>query len=413
MSKKQLFKDNILVFLGANFANGLNYLLNIFLKRTDDHIFNLYTVYSSVSLLLLVPSLVAMRTFTVFGDSPIANIKRSIAQQKNKVFIAIICFCLLLLPFDYFLTRYTEAGTWVTSLLLILIAIVGFIANIFRGIKQNEEDFKIAVISLNIEACGRLILGFIFAIPLNMGISGILLGHVLGLIGSLLICFDRKYVNEEVQVNDEISLRNVFITSTLMTLGLEFISNFDIIYSNYVLKDQEVAQTEFNTMQFFRKIIFFGIFGVSSVILSFGSKNKHSKKFSFLFTLGTGLVIGIGLGTFFYLIKGIIFAILKGSVTLITPQNQILFLLATTLMSTSYLLSNWLFTLKKKMYIYIPLIISTVQTVLFLLFGKELFSLLQTFLATSILFFIITISAGLVEVINERKKGEIATYDTV
>jgi len=396
MSKKQLFKDNVLMFIGGNIANALNYFLNIILLRIDNHLFNLYTAYSSIGLILLAPSLVSMRVFTVFGNPIIENIRRYYVKNKNKVLIILIISSLLLIPFNLFLTRVTVDGTIVTSALLIVLAIIGLIANIFRGIRQNHEDYKTAVLSINLEAMGRLFLGYVFAITLDMGISGILLGHILGLVGSLLICFDRSHI-ETMTHNDEVRLKNIFLGTLLMTAGLEFFSNFDIIFSNHVLQEDLTAQTEFNTLQFFRKIIFFGIFTVSSIILSLGGKNRHTKRFMFIFTLGTGLFIGIGIGGVFFLFRNIIFNLLHQNITLISTGHQILFLIFTTLMSTSYLLANWLFTMKKTYFVLLPIIAAVIQFLCFILIGKDLDTVLQAFYISSGLFFLLTLIGGISE----------------
>lgn len=402
MSKKQLIKDNLLVFIGGNIASGLNFILNFALLRIDEKLFNLYTAYTSVALILLVPSLVTMRVFTVFGNPVIENIRRFYLNNKNKVLSAFIVLAILFFPLNYLLTQITEEGNFITSVLLIALSIIGLIANVFRGIRQNEEDYKTAVISINLEAIGRVVLGFLFAVVLKMGISGILLGHILGFAASLLICFDKKQVARGITHNDEIRLKNVFFSTFFMTLGLEFFSNFDIIYADNVLENSSKAQTEFNTLQLFRKIIFFGTFAVSSVILSLGGKNRHTKKFMFGLTLLLGFIIGIGFGGFFYLIKDILFSILKTDISLISPSKQVLFLVATTLMSSAYLLANWLFSLKKLRFVYLPIVASAIQFIIFITFGKDLDSLLNAFTAASAIFFGITFASGLGEALNIR-----------
>lgn len=402
MSKKALFKANLLFFIGGNIANALNFALNIALVKIDKNLLNEYTAYTSISLILLVPSLVTMRIFTVFGNPIIVNIQRSLRKNKNRTIASIILFSLLLIPFNYFLTTISTNGTWITSSLLIALAIVGFVANIFRGIQQNEENNKIAVISLNMEAAGRLILGFIFAIPLKMGISGVLLGHVLGLVASMIVCFEYKHINSPLEHNDEVRLRNLFLNTFFMTIGLEFFSNFDIIYTNYILGQAEDVKAEFNTLSIFRKIIFFGIFSISSVYLSVGGKNRFTKKFLFTTSVVVSFIISIGLGGFFFLFKDFIFEFLDQDMHLITNKHIIVFLISTTLMSTAYLLSNWLFTLKKNIFIYLPLAASLVQTLVFIIIGKDLYSLLNAFLITSIIFFGITFGVGFVEIMKKE-----------
>jgi hypothetical protein len=391
------------MFLGGNIANALNYVLNIVLIRVDEPLFNLYTAYSSLSLILLVPSYVSMRIFTVFGSPVIANIRDVIVRRKNFFLAGTIIAALLLIPLNILLTKVTESGNTITSILLITLACIGFIANIFRGIRQHEENYKRAVVSLNIEALGRVILGFFFAVVLDWGISGILVGHILGLIGSLLVCFDPVHVDKTAEVKDELQLKSIFLNTFVMTAGLEFFSNFDIVYSNYILHQNDQAQTEFNTLQFFRKIIFFGIFTVSSTILSIGSKNRHTNKFMFMFTFATGMLIGIICGVGFFIFKPIIFGVLGQDISLITNAQLALFIGATTLMSTAYLLTNWLFSKKKLLYVFIPVAASLSQAVLFLTAEKALDPLLNAFYMASAIFFIIAISMSIWETLQKKE----------
>lgn len=402
MSKKQLIKDNVLMFVGGNIANALNYLLNIILLRTDKPLFNLFTAYSSLTLLLFIPSLVSLRVFTVFGNPVIANLRESLIRNKNKYLIGIIVLVSLLIPLNLLLTNISEDGNFITSSLLLIVATISILANIVRGIQQYEENYKRAILSINIEALGRLFLGFFFAVILKFGISGILIGHIIGLIGSLLVCFEKKHIAITQKKSDQFRLKNIFYNTFIMTAGLEFLSNFDIVYSNRILQKDVAAQTEYNVLQFFRKIIFFGIYTVSSTILSIGSKDRHSKKFMFLFTFMTGLIIGIGCGIGFFLLKGLIFKLLAQDISLISNQELAIFICATTLMSTGYLLSNWLFSLKRKLYIYIPLISSGIQFIIFVLSGHSLQALLNAFYISSIMFFLLAVAGSVLEITNTQ-----------
>jgi len=127
MSKKQLLKDNLLMFIGGNVANAMNYVLNVVLLRVDDKLLNLYTAYTSVALILLIPSQVSLRTFTVFGNPIVENIRRFYLRNKNKCLAILIFLILLLIPINLILTRITQEGNFVTSSLLIVLALLGFV----------------------------------------------------------------------------------------------------------------------------------------------------------------------------------------------------------------------------------------------------------------------------------------------
>jgi hypothetical protein len=282
---------------------------------------------------------------------------------------------------------------------LIVLGLIGFVSYVFRGIRQNEEDYKIAVLSLNIEAVSRLVLGLIFSVYLKMGVSGILLAHICGLVGSLLLCFDYRHIHKSLAHNDEVRLQNLFVNTFWLTAGLEFFSNFDTAYANHVLNPNDITpsppeQTQYNTVQFFRKIIFFGTFTVSSIVLSMGGKSKHSKKFMFFYTLVVGFTIGLGSSIGFLLFKNLLLGFLKKDIDLISTGGLIKFLIATTFMSVSYLLSNWLYTLNQKLFVYLPVVASAFQFLLYLTLATELYSILNVFFYSSLIFFILIFTAG-------------------
>jgi hypothetical protein len=412
MTSKKLVKDNLIMFIGGNVANALNYFLNLALFRIDDTLLNLYTTYTSVSLLLLIPSQVSLRTFTVFGNPIVENLRRYYLRNKNLVLSLLIVLALMLLPANIILTRITQSGKTVTSVLLILLALIGVVSYVFRGIRQHDEDYRTAAISLNIEAVSRLVLGLLFSVYLKMGISGILIAHIIGLIGSLIVCFDKEQFRSTLKHNDEVRLKNLFVNTFWLTAGLEFFANFDIIYSAHILNPENLAppppaQTQFNTLQFFRKIIFFGSFTVSSIILSIGGKGHKTKQFMFMYTMVVGLIIGVGSSIFFILLKKPILSILQKDLTLISNLQLVQFLAATTFMSTSYLLANWLYTLKKTNFIFLPMIASITQFTLYILFAKDLISMLNIFFITSTIFFVLTFGAGIYELLIKNKSIEI------
>lgn len=404
-SKKKLIKDNLLLLVGGNIGNVFSFLLNVLLLRADPNLANLYVGYNSVILILGVPALVAMRAFTVYGDSIFGKLKNYYERNKNKSTWFVIGFITLLFVLTNIIKFSTEESTLFSSALIIIVAISTFITYSFRGLKQHEENFLAPVISLNIETGGRLIFAYILGVWLGLGIYGVLTAAFITLLLSLIPCFDWGYLKSTKHTVNDYKLKTALANSLVLTAGTEFFSNFDIAYTLRVLHEDSVAQTEYTVLQIFRKIIFYGIFIVSSLILSVGSKDKHSKKFVFFYTLGSGLLIGLISAVACYFVRGIFFIILKKDLVIVDNKTLIIFLIFTALMSAAYLLSNWLLSLKKKLITFIPMIASLVQVVIFGFAEKSLNGLLNAFFYSTAIFFLLTVVAGVYEVFINKNNG--------
>jgi hypothetical protein len=405
MSKKQLIKDNLLLLIGGNLGNVFSFVLNIVLLRSNAELANEYIAYNSIALILGVPSIVAIRTFTIYGDSVIAKLRVYYENNKNRATIIVFSMLLLMLPITYLVKLATERGTLTTSALIVLLAFATVITYAFRGLKQSQEDFLRPVISLNIETLGRLLLGYALGVVLGLGIYGVMVAAILTMLLAIIPCFDFKFFTSPAAPVSDYKLKRVVLNSFLLTSGTEFFANFDIAYSLRALHTNVLEQTEYSILQIFRKVIFYGIFIASSLVLSIGSKEKHTKKFSFFYTLVSGLVMGIGAALGCYIFKDILLAILNKSFTIITNEMLILFLVISALMSASYLLSNWLLSLKKNKYVLVPILASIIQFLIFIFADKDLINLLNAFTYSSVIYFLLVVLTGIYEVFLSKKKN--------
>lgn len=395
MTKNKLIKDNFLLLIGGNLGNVFSFLFNIILIRVDPVLANLYVAYNSVVLILGVPALVLMRLFTVYGDTVIYKLKNFYLNRQLISNITIIIFLFAFIPLNFIIQRFTQDSNFLIAFMIISLSVATTIAYIFRGLKQYEEDFLPTVISLNIETGGRLILGYIFGVTLGFGINGVMIGAILAMILSLVPVFHLKYLFKISHHVSSYKLMNAFFSTLVFTAGIEFFSNFDIAYSLNQLQNNIVEQTEYNILQVFRKIIFYGIFIVSAMILAVGSKNNHSKKFVFFYTLGSGLSIGVISAIAIYLFRNIILILLNQRLEVVDTATLLNFLIFTAFMSTTYLLSNWLLSQKKFIYTLIPMISVIVQIFVYITADKNLKSLLSAYLTSTSVFFALTTITGI------------------
>lgn len=398
MTKKKLIQDNILLLIGGNLGNVFSFLFNMVLLRADAELANLYVAYNSVVLILGVPALVAMRILTVYGDSAIGKI-RAFYESRPLLSNIIFILCILsLLPLNFIVQRITQDSNFITSFMLITLTIALTISYAFRGLKQYEEDFMSTVIALNIETAGRLIIGYVLGVVFGLGVNGVLIGAIVAMVLSIIPVFSKKYLIGKTHFVPTYKLKIAFFSTLILTAGIEFFSNFDIAYTFKALQYDSIAQTEYNVLQIFRKIIFYGIFIASAVILAAGSKKNHTKKFIFFYTLGSGLTIGIISAIISFEFKDIILFLLNRNLTILDSSTILNFLIFTALMSTAYLLSNWLLAQKRFIYTLIPIVSSIIQFIIYFFAEKTLEGLLNAYLESTAIFFALTTITGIYEI---------------
>jgi hypothetical protein len=399
MSRKKLITDNLIILVGGNIGNVFSFLTNfILLALPDKKLANLYVAYNSVVLILGVPALVAMRMFTLYGDTILYKLKSLSNKAYNILTLIILLGLLALIPIGYLITISTQDGNIVTTSMIIILSFVTFVVYCFRGLRQFEEDFIAPVISLNVETLGRTLLVLLFGVYFGWGIYGVFFGAILSMAFAILPCFKLTYISNPKHSTDDYRLKTAFLSSFILTAGTEFFSNFDVAYSLRVLSDSLQDQTEYNVLQIFRKIIFYGLFFTAGLFLSLGSKGKYSKKFTFYYTVGVSLFLGLSGSLVCYLLKDIFLQLLNNEFIVLDDSQVLYFLIFTAFMSASYILSNWLLAQKKKKYIYIPVIASIVQVFVFVTFGNDIDNLIKSFSISSLFYFIISVIAGIYEV---------------
>ncbi len=404
MSKKNIIKNNLLLLIGGNLGNVFSFLIHLLLLRLDPLVANTYLAYNGIVLILGVPALVVMRMLTIYGYSTILKLKNFYSQHRTLSNAFLILLFLSLILLNLIIQRMTFDQSPITAFMILTLAIATFFSYAFRGLKQHQENFLPTIISLNVETGGRLLLVYIFCFLLGWGINGVLIGSILSMILSIIPVFEFKNLqmkNLEVDT-DDYSFLKALITSLSVTACIEFFSNFDIVYSINSLQYDINAQTQYNILQVFRKIVFYSIFISSGLILSIGGKKKHSKVFTFLYTLISSMVIGIVSSIVLYISKDIVLAILNSKLDLIDYFELIVFLFFTTLMSSSYLLSNWLLSRKKLVYTLIPVFAVIGQIFVYVSSNKNLDDLLKAYFISSGIFFMLTFFAGLYESVKQK-----------
>ncbi len=400
MIKSKLAKDTIISFTGINIAYIISYVLFIFLIKLDKNLFNDYTFITSIFMLAIVPCNVLQRIFTIEGEGILGYFKKRYKSLRSLAAI-ILAGILVLVVFN--LLVGVKYGFF-SSIIFFLIVLVAIVTGILRGINQNLGNFTNTTLSVLIEASIRTGLGLILGYTLGLGINGILVSIVIGyFLAGIVSYFNiRKKVNKQVGHFQIKALKSKITSGIIFGLVLELFANFDILFSNYYFSKENNVLTELNTLQFFRKTIFFAIFAINGVVLYLASSSKYSKKFSLSFSFIVSFILSMLMAFTFYLFKGSILEFLGSSTEDIPNTFLFLFLLGSTLVTTNFIIATWTFANANSRFTLLVSMFSLVQIAFFITLTLDIESFINIFLLTNLALFIVVsfVSFSISEVIK-------------
>lgn len=399
VNKKSFLGNSLLIFVGVNIANLASYLLYILLLKYDKVLYNDYIPISSIVAILFVVSLIIFRAFAVNGRLYPDLWDRWV---NNKVRLVQIAVAVLIgtMGLSFVLTLVQDKYSFLAVLLTIYTGLASYAYSMYRGIRQYDGDLVNMIIGINIETFGRLVIGFALGYFLKWGIEGILLSMVIAHIVGIFYMFKRPVRRAEDR-NLDARLATTFINSFIFTLGLELFANFLILYTNAKLQADYDMLTNFNALEFFRKTVMLSIVAISGFIISTSAKKSFSKKFVFVFTLGSGFIVAASVIGLFYFFKDAISGFINLDLGLIDQELINIFFIGTLLSAIAYLLCTWLFSFQKKIYIWLPPVISVIELAVLVMWGNDFTGIINSFAVISAVFFAGTFVLAIREVIDD------------
>lgn len=405
MSKQKFLGNSLLIFVGVNIANLASYILYILLLKYDKALFNDYIPISSIVGVLFTVSLIIFRAFAVNGEVIYKDLWDKVTG--NKLRTAQISVGILILSFviSFLLTLVQDRYSFLALLLTIFTALASYIYSMYRGIRQYDGDLINMIIGINIETFGRLLIGFALGYFLGFGIEGILFSMVVAHVVGIFYMYKRPVSTIENVNKIDNKLARTFINSFIFTLGLELFINILILFANTRLESNEEILLNFNSLEFFRKTVMLSIVAISGYIISTSAKKTYSKKFTFLFTLITGTVVAGSVIGLFYLFKTQLSVFINLDLNRIDSGLVNLFFIGTLFSALAYLISNWLFSFQRNIYIYLPIVLSGVLAILLGFLGIDFAGIIKVFTGVSTIFLVAYLGLSLWEV--SKKEEEI------
>lgn len=402
LKNSKLFNDNLILLIGGNVANVFSFLLLILLFRTHPDVASSYTAFMSVVLILSIPGQIIMRMFTVYGDSLFKGILTWVYHNSFKSWMIVFFLSFSTIPISFLIMYVSPRADFTIAMIVTLVIFSMIISYGLRGLRQFEDNFFMAMLALNLETIGRFIFGYILCFVFDFGINGVMIGTLIAMTLSIIPSIKKEYFDLKGFEGYKEKISHSILNSALFTIGAETFTNFDTAYILKVYEDNNALQNEFAVLQFYRKIIFYGIFTLSSLILSIASKGTRSKLFVFLFTLGMGISMGGVASIIFYEFKDFFFSLLNQKLLVVHDEYFAMFLMATTFLITAYLLANILLSKKRIFYSLIPIIAVLIQIPTFLLSQNDIESMISAYTLSTASFLLLCIVFAGYDILKEK-----------
>ncbi len=402
ITKNPFFSGSLIMILGTNGANAINYLYHMIMGRilgpSDYGV--LASLISLITILAIFPQSFSLAIAKFVSAAKDKGEVRAIYFLFNrKIYYLSLFFLILLFISSSSISIFLNIQN-VTLLYLVSIAFFFVIpAAFYRGILQGMLRFGTFVASIFSDTLIKLLLGLGLVI-LGYKVLGAILGILIAsLVGwGLALYFIKDLRNREISKS---SKRMDPILKFTIPVFLQFITLTSFFSSDVLLVKHffdNFSAGIYAAISSLGKIIFFAITPITSVMFPIISmRHAKNQKFlkifllSILITLGLSFIVLVGYFVFPTLAISLLFgkAYLSGS-TILLP-----YALFVSILSLSWVIINFNLAIGRTKTVFIPLIGALSQVILIFYLHTTLFEVVLVSLSISLIMLIVlTISTG-------------------
>lgn len=351
INQNKLLSGSLILLIGTNFINFLNYLYHFVLGRMLGPVGygELAALISIINLVGMIMSSVGL-VVTKFVSSKEDDYS-VIYNWFKKYFITIgIFFTFITILFSPFIAEFLKLDSYLEVILVGATFIFAFPSVLNKSYFQGRLEFGKMVTSLFSENSAKLIFGFLFV---YLGYSvlgatfGLTLAAVIGLFVSYLL-LSLKKSKKTVSFNKGGEVLKYFIPVFIQSLTTTSLYTVDLVLVKHFFAP-DVAGI-YAAVSSLGKIIFFATVPISSVMFPIAAKNYSENKNNFKTLLLSALVVFLPCVVILLIYAFLpVFAVnlLYGSLFLKASDSLLLFGIFMTLFSLAYLLINYYLSINK------------------------------------------------------------------
>lgn len=400
ISQSQFFRGSLIIFLGSNIGNVLNFLYNIAMgrllgpERYGDlgailSLFILFGVPLGIFNLFLVK--IVSDYFGKKDYRSILGLRHYFTPRLFILGIIISTFMILLSPN---LGHFLNFKNWLPIALSALLFILSGLAIINKAILQGTLFFIYLTLNGIVEMILKLILSIILVLA-NFGLSGALFGLIIsGFVSYLLSIFEinniLKVAKKEEKVIISTKIFKTFIPVLLATLALTSFFTVDIILVKHFFPP--IVAGEYVALSTIGKIIYYTIGPIITVMFPLISTRVSSGLPYLVPLLGTLLlssIVSAGIIFIYFLFPKFIINTIFGSSYFGIITYLGIFSFFITIYSLNSILTHFLLSISYYKPMYFLFIASLLQGLLILIFHGSLVEIIWINIITSIIYLIV------------------------
>lgn len=402
ISRSQLVRGSLLIFIGTNIANFINLLFNLAMGRLlgPAKYGELGALSSSSVLIGVILGIVNLFTIkmvsTYWGKREKGKILALQAFLTPKLFSLSIAISLMMLIATPLVGQFLNLESFIPFMLIALSFVLSGPATLNRGILQGVLAFSYITFNSIFELSLRLILAVILVL-LNFGLTGVISASLLsGIISYIVILAELKIIfkGAEREKNGLVSLEmaRIFIPVILASLTMAVFLNMDIILVRHFFSTSSAG--EYVALSTVGKIIFYGVGPVISVMFPLIS-TRVSNGLPYLVPLLGTLTISLGLSAllifaFFFAPKFVIGMLFGNKYLGIIPYLGP-FSFFITIFSLNSILTHFLLSISYYRPIYPLFLISLLQGIFIFIFHDNIWQVIWVNIGVSIFYFFVIV----------------------
>jgi len=369
MIKHPLFSGSMIMIIGSNSANFLNYIYHFLMGRLlgPSGYGELVALISFIGLVGMFPgSLSLVITKYISSSTDRKEINNLISWLRLKVLQVSLLVLVVIVIFSSAITSFLNISNSIYLLLIGFYFLFSLPTVLNRSILQGLLKFKEMILSILVENCLKLLVG-ILLVYLGFYLFGATIGLIVASLVGWYITFHylKGYIKKNPSIPSNLSQMTLFaIPVILQTIAITSLYTSDVILVKHFFSSHEAGL--YASLSTLGKIIFFGAGPIGTVMFPIVSKRyaqggtyKKIFVYSFIITLLFSLAILI----IYWLMPQLAITLLYGSAYLEGSSLLVLFGLFITLFTLSSLIISFNLSLGKTKVVVFPLIAAISQIV--------------------------------------------------
>lgn len=283
---KSLLRGSLILLIGLNFVNLVNYLFNVLMGRMlGPEDYGLLISLFALIYIVAVPSTtiitVAMKfTSDYKARGEIGKINSLLRYLSKRVaLLSLICFILIAVA-SPFIAQFIHSPSVAPIILVGVSLIMFFLIPVNRGILQGLQNFTDFVVNSNIDPIVKIILG-VFLVWIGWGVNGTLTAMIVAGIAAYVFSFLslRNFLSPNNQIIETKKIKEYSFSSLIALFLIAVFINIDIILVKHYFSPEEAGH--YGALATLGKIILFASTPIVSAMFPMIAERHEQKKHHF------------------------------------------------------------------------------------------------------------------------------------